>query len=102
MSDTIIKIENLSKQYRIGARERYKTFRETLVDAANTPIQDIQKLFNPQSKIGNRKSDYIWALNDVASEFLRSEGTDIIYWQDTRTSKEHFATNAMRNMQKVK
>jgi len=30
---TVIKIENLSKQYRIGAREGYKTFRETLVDA---------------------------------------------------------------------
>ena len=31
MSDDVIKVENLSKQYRIGAREGYKTFRETLV-----------------------------------------------------------------------
>ena len=30
-TDTVIKVENLGKQYRIGAREGYKTFRETLV-----------------------------------------------------------------------
>ena len=38
MSDTVIKVENLSKQYRIGAKEGYKTFRETLVDAAKAPF----------------------------------------------------------------
>ena len=39
MSDTVIKVNNLSKQYRIGAKEGYKTFRETLVDAAKAPFQ---------------------------------------------------------------
>ena len=38
MSDTVIKVENLSKQYRIGAKEGYRTFRETLVDAAKGPL----------------------------------------------------------------
>ena len=38
MSDTIIKVENLSKQYRIGAKEGYKTFRETLIDSAKAPF----------------------------------------------------------------
>ena len=38
MNDTLIKIENLSKKYRIGTREGYKTFRETLVDAAKAPF----------------------------------------------------------------
>jgi hypothetical protein len=41
MSETIIKVENLSKQYRIGSREGYRTFRETLVDAAKAPFQRI-------------------------------------------------------------
>ncbi len=54
MSDTVIKVENLSKQYSIGAREGYKTFRETLVDAAKAPLQDISKLLNRQSAITNR------------------------------------------------
>ena len=38
MFDTVIKVENLGKRYRIGAKEGYKTFRETLVDAAKTPF----------------------------------------------------------------
>jgi len=38
MNDSVIKVENLSKQYRIGAREGYRTFRETLVDAAKSPF----------------------------------------------------------------
>ena len=38
MSETVIRVENLSKQYRLGTREGYKTFRETLVDAAKAPF----------------------------------------------------------------
>ena len=51
MPDIVIKLENLTKQYRIGARERYKTFREMSVDAAKAPIQGVQELFNPQSAV---------------------------------------------------
>ena len=58
-NDVVIKVENLSKQYRIGAREGYKTFRESLVEAAKAPIQGVQKLFNPKSKIRNPKFDTI-------------------------------------------
>jgi len=45
MSDTVIKVESLSKQYRIGTREGYKTFRETLVDTAKAPIQRLRSAF---------------------------------------------------------
>jgi len=45
MSDTVVKVENLSKQYRIGAHEGYKTFRETLVDAAKAPFQRLKLSF---------------------------------------------------------
>ena len=51
MTETVIKVEKLSKQYRIGAREGYKTFRETLVDAAKAPFRGIKQLINPQSAI---------------------------------------------------
>jgi len=37
MSSTVIKVDNLSKQYRIGAKEGYKTFLKTLIDAAKAP-----------------------------------------------------------------
>lgn len=34
MSDTAIRVEHLSKRYRIGARQgSYKTLRETLINA---------------------------------------------------------------------
>ena len=51
MSVTVIKVENLSKQYRIGSKEAYRTFRETLVDAAKAPFHGISKLLNRQSSI---------------------------------------------------
>ena len=43
MSETVIKVQNLSKQYRIGSKEGYKTFRETLVDAAKAPFLRAQE-----------------------------------------------------------
>ncbi len=57
-NDVVIKVENLSKQYRIGSKEGYRTFRETLVDATKTPFQGISKLLNRQSQ------DTIWVLKD--------------------------------------
>ena len=39
-----IKVEDLSKQYRIGAREAYKTFRETLLDSAKAPFRRLKNI----------------------------------------------------------
>jgi lipopolysaccharide transport system ATP-binding protein len=72
---TVIKVENLSKQYSIGsAQSGYKTFRETLVDAAKAPFQQLGRLFNRQSSIVNRQSeDTIWALRDISFEIKRGD-----------------------------
>lgn len=80
MSECVIKVENLSKQYRIGAREKYKTFRETLVDAAKAPLQGLSKVFNRRSAVGGRSSsdNTIWALNDVSFEVKQGEVLGII------------------------
>ncbi|RJQ25833.1 ATP-binding cassette domain-containing protein [Candidatus Parcubacteria bacterium] len=78
MSDTVIKVENLSKRYRIGAKEGYKTFRETLVDAAKAPIGKLSRLFNRTSDLRPQTSDSIWALKDVSFEVRRGEVVGII------------------------
>ena len=54
MTDVVIRVENLSKQYRIGAREGYKTFRETYVEATSALLQGFSNPFNRKSQFTNR------------------------------------------------
>ncbi len=76
MSDIAIRVENLSKQYHIGARQRgYKTLRESLVGAFASPFR---RIYNLKSEIGNRKSESIWALKDVSFEVKQGEVVGII------------------------
>jgi lipopolysaccharide transport system ATP-binding protein len=58
-----IRVENLGKQYRIGmAPEKYKTLRESIVNAVTTPIRRIRRGIAPS---GGDFDDTIWALRDI-------------------------------------
>jgi lipopolysaccharide transport system ATP-binding protein len=71
MGDIAIKVEGLSKQYRIGgAQASYQTLRESLVSAASAPLLWLR---------GERQEqNTIWALDDVSFEVKRGEAVGII------------------------
>jgi lipopolysaccharide transport system ATP-binding protein len=74
MSDVAIRVENLSKQYRIGGPQaRYQTLRDTVMDVAVAPIQRLRRLVQPAST-----ENTIWALKDVSLEVKRGEVLGII------------------------
>jgi lipopolysaccharide transport system ATP-binding protein len=69
MSDIAIRVENLSKQYRIGQRrQRYRTLGDTLLHLARAPFAR-----RPDGSAG-----MIWALRDISFEVTRGQVVGII------------------------
>jgi len=70
MSDIAIRVENLSKMYRIGlGRQRHDTLRDAVVDG-------LRRAFRRDGR--RREEEIIWALKDVSFEVKRGEVLGII------------------------
>jgi lipopolysaccharide transport system ATP-binding protein len=80
MADVVIQVEDLGKQYRLGATSRgYKTIRESLMGAALAPIRGstrILRLGGPGSR--SRGVERFWALEDVTFSVRRGETVGVI------------------------
>lgn len=68
MSDVAIRVEGLSKRYRIGERQRYRSLRESLTAAVSAPFR----------RRNRRDQETIWALKDVSFEVKRGEVVGVI------------------------
>lgn len=67
---SIIKVEQLSKQYRIGTRQAsYGTLRDTIAGALRAPLKGLRN---------RRGGETIWALKEVSFEIMPGEVVGII------------------------
>ena len=79
MSKTAIRVEDLSKEYCIGARqEAYKTLRDTLIDAFVAPFRRTGKLLRGQATGAAELDEKIWALKGVTFEVQPGEVVGLI------------------------
>ncbi len=79
MNDVVIRVENLSKQYHIGAvRQKYATLRDRLTDMAIAPFRRAGKLLRGQATGAAELDETIWALKDVSFQVKPGEVVGVI------------------------
>jgi len=80
-TDIAIRVENLSKRYRIGLKEEiHDTLVGAVVDFFKRPVQNLRRLrrLSTFSENGHEAEDVIWALKNVSLDVKQGEVLGII------------------------
>ncbi|QDV75122.1 polysaccharide ABC transporter ATP-binding protein [Botrimarina mediterranea] len=80
MTQPIISVENLSKGYRIGAKEEAAdTIVGALTKSIRAPLRNLRRLHEATSiRDGDERDDILWALKDVSFEVHEGEVVGVI------------------------
>ena len=76
----IIRVQNLSKRYRIGRVEPYRTLRESIVRSVTEPARIARAMFGGRSPGGGSQDGegHVWALREVSFDVMPGEVLGLI------------------------